>query len=361
MSRIRQFVFGVKFQKRVTGANQRGIVALISAIIISMLLSVIVISMVSLMAGESRQAQDADQSVRAYYAAEAGVEDALLKIKAAGAGVTEQKTCASTGVDFGDGSGYTCQLIEVKNNQLGGSLNPEEATQIEPFHSALGPGVHFNRVKISWHQPGLGGDPSVVNNPYLPPSSYTTRPNWTWPAALEVTMLWFNPASITPITGVNLHTVLLRPGNSVYGATFGDLGNQTQIDGNCSVDNLTRTGGYNCQAILDLASGPGAPGPATNSNQYIFRVRPRYTGAHYRISFHSGSGPAVSVTDQFAVIDVTAHAGDVYRRVQAHVPVTAAAASGLDFVIFSDTDICKDFEVIGGVATGHPPCAGAGL
>jgi hypothetical protein len=352
------------FRKPVTTGikmNERGIVALISAIVISLLLSVIVISMVGLMIGEARQAQDADQSIRAYYAAEAGIEDALLKVKAAGAGVAEQSSCSGTGMDFGDGSGFTCQLIEVKNNQLAGRLNPEEATQLEPFHSGLGAGVHYNRVVINWHQPGLSADPNVVGNPYLPPTSYTPRGSWTWPAVMEVTMLWFNPASITPISGVNIHTLLVRPSNTAFGTDYGNLLNTTQIDGNCSTDNLTRTGGYNCQAILNLTVGPGAPGPANAANQFIFRIRPRYAGANYRVTFHNGAGPAREVQDQFAVIDVTAKAGDVFRRVQAHVPVTAAAASGLDFVLFSDTDICKDFEVIGGVATPHAPCPGAGL
>jgi hypothetical protein len=344
--------------------NEDGIIALMTSIIVSLLLSVISISAIGIMVSETRQAQDADQSVRAYYAAEAGLEDALLKIKtdlAAGVPINEQNDCSGTGVDFGDGTAYTCQLIEVLNNQLAAKLNTEEAAQIEPYDSSLGAGVHYNRVVISWHQPGQGGDPGVVNNPYTPPSSYTSRPNWTWPAVLEVSMLWFNPTSIVPASSVNLHTLLLRPGTGVYGLDYGNLLNETQIEGSCSVDNLTRTGGYNCQAILNLTPGPNSPGPARNNNNFIFRIRPRYTGASYKVTFHNGNGPARRVKDQFAVVDVTARAGDVFRRVQAHVPVTAAAASGLDFVIFSDTDICKDFEVIGGLASGNPPCPGAGL
>lgn len=87
-----------------------------------------------------------------------------------------------------------------------------------------------------------------------------------------------------------------------------------------------------------------------DNRNYIIRLRPRYDGTHYRLTFFNNNGAGsggvpVPVPDQYATIDVTARSGPVYRRVIQKVRINSGVVSGLDYVLFSDTDICKDFFV----------------
>jgi hypothetical protein len=98
-----------------------------------------------------------------------------------------------------------------------------------------------------------------------------------------------------------------------------------------------------------------------NTRNFILRLRSRYAGTDYRLTFMSGlngNGTVVNVPDGTATIDITAKAGDVFRRVVYKVPYKNGAASGLDYVIFSDQDVCKNFGVINGLidstSTGCP-------
>jgi hypothetical protein len=93
------------------------------------------------------------------------------------------------------------------------------------------------------------------------------------------------------------------------------------------------------------------------TSNYIFRLRSRYTASAYRVTFKTGSnggGAVVTVPDGTATIDVTARAGQTYRRVISKLPLNPSASAGLNYVMYSDTDICKNFEVIDNVA--QPGC-----
>jgi Tfp pilus assembly protein PilX len=62
--------------------GDRGAVALMTSIIISILLTIITTGLVSVMASELRQSSDAEQSTLAFYAAQSGVEDGVQKVLA---------------------------------------------------------------------------------------------------------------------------------------------------------------------------------------------------------------------------------------------------------------------------------------
>lgn len=333
--------------KAKAGDNQSGAVALLTAIIVSILLTIVVTSMVGLTVGEQRQSTDADQSIRAYYASEAGVEDGLKEVKAyLGGGPTPPAGCVSASV--GPSVDYTCKQISLTTNHLTGSRNVEESEQLEPGVSS-----NYNEMVIRWHQ--YGTDPDVVPVGYSGPPSgnFTPRGSWDFPAVIELTALRYdstgniNPADPTSGAGITVQTVAISPGSGPP-ASFNFNRNPPgppfakQVDGSCAAD-VTSNFGYNCQITFDIVA-------ASASNTYVFRIRPRYAGTHYQVEFHNNGGPAVSVADQNATVDVTAHAGDVYRRIEAKVPIKAGVASGLDFVLFSDTDICKDFSVVNGNA-----------
>jgi len=63
------------------------------------------------------------------------------------------------------------------------------------------------------------------------------------------------------------------------------------------------------------------------------------------MTFLNGAS-VVTVPDGTATIDVTAKAGQTFRRVISKLPINGGAAGGLNYVMYSDTNICKAFDVM---------------
>src|SRR5688572_22638524 len=79
--------------------DSRGVVALIVSIVVGLLLVLISVSATTIMAGELRQAEDFDNSIKAYFAAESGVEDAIAQVRRfaaanPGAAIPQKQSCA---------------------------------------------------------------------------------------------------------------------------------------------------------------------------------------------------------------------------------------------------------------------------
>lgn len=305
--------------------SQEGLISLLASLIIGFLLVSISVSAAILATKESRNASDFTQSLRAYYAAEAGVEDAVLKVKQNISNISSivSNDC-SQAANIVAGAAYTCQKINQTTNSLTGVLGLEQPVQI----SANG----FDRVVVSWD---LSTD-SVISRPpadlVFPPGSSQA---WPYPAVMDLSIIRYNSSlnydSQGDSTDFSIKSAILRPGTTGATVSFGSIGPSTgPIQTSCT-SNLS----YSCQmSITDFS-------PGTN---YILRLRPRYGGTHYRLQFYNGAN-LVAVADQFVTIDVTAKSGDAFRRVVAKIEVKQGVAAGLDYVLFSDTDICKNFEV----------------
>jgi hypothetical protein len=156
---------------------------------------------------------------------------------------------------------------------------------------------------------------------------------------------------------VKLQNALIVPrGAGASAVNFAGLLGHGQWDGNCGSLSRTYTiggntySGYNCYAVIsNLPLG----------NDYLFRIRSRYLPSTYRMTFMSGptgGGALVKVPDGTATIDVTAQAGQTYRRVISKLPLGEGAEASLNYVIYSDTDVCKNFTVLNNVAP--PPNSG---
>lgn len=321
-------------------ARERGVVALTTTVLVALMLLLITTGVVAVQVNEQRQANDADKSVKAYYGAVAGAEKAMLDVVQNPASYTASTpgTCvpAFTGpVDTSEPNiAVTCTQVYVKDSSTSGYLQSEEAYQSPPITRNT-----FTDLKIAWHQ--QGADPDVVSAGYSGPSSLTSRGNWKYPALMEISDLAYDPAAVCPAGGscpgggpVSVVTDLLAPRASAAGGSFPAAGSLGQYDASCSPNNLITTGGYDCVISLSF----------NTSVSHIIRLRPRYSGTHYKLTFLN-SGSPVAVDQKFVTIDVTAKDNDAFRRVVLQVPNKAAPGSGLDYVLFSDTDICKNLAV----------------
>jgi Tfp pilus assembly protein PilX len=321
--------------------QQDGAVALITTIIISLLLAIITTALIATMSSELRQQDDNEQSTLAYYAAQSGVEDALGKIKAALPGAVNQPTCTSNinpGLDTNSPGtvGWTCQIITTSGNPTGNIATPDQAVQIDPGASA----PNYESVVIEWDSTKGNGA-----GYFMPPvgASLLNSASWNYAALLEAAIVQYpkTPGFAAADANVQLKNAVMAPAVGVAGVgSYGTLRGNNPILANCDP---ARTP-YHCKVILDI------PADATiGGNNFLYRLRTRYIGTSYKMTFYSltgGRGLVVPVSDGTATIDVTAKANDAFRRVIYKVPFKNGAAIGLDYVIYSDTDICKNFTVL---------------
>lgn len=122
--------------------NQRGVVSFFTVIFVTMLLLIMTTAFIRLMINEQRQSTDNDLSNRAFYAAEAGVNDAILQIKEALeapnvnlalASIIKGQCGGSTDVPKILSSSseadisYTCQFISLTSPSISGSAKEGDA------------------------------------------------------------------------------------------------------------------------------------------------------------------------------------------------------------------------------------------
>lgn len=128
--------------------NERGMVSLFTSIVISLLLLVVTLSMISLQALQLRKAQDSEQSLRAYYTAEAGVEDAVSKVltQQIRLGVGDNTCNSNVGYDIPGAAGWTCQQVSFSGTPFGKLDRPDAAKTIDPGN------VNYNSIILEWNQ-----------------------------------------------------------------------------------------------------------------------------------------------------------------------------------------------------------------
>jgi Tfp pilus assembly protein PilX len=332
-----------------------GFVSLFTCIIISLLLLVVTMSLVTLETLQLRKAEDAEQTLRAYYTAEAGVEDAVAKVLTKA--VTSDQPCV-TKTPIYDSTGdanWTCQQITFSGTPFGKLDQPDVAKTVDPGPSS------YKSVVVQWNQSTVT-NAAFYNMPAALPDQNSGALNYAAPVELSIVEYPTTtfPSSAVCVNGlpagcsVKLENALIVPGGGAgavinYGA---GLANNGPYRGNCGTLPHAVGGGagtgtsinYNCYAILTGFNSGKA---------YIFRIRSKYTASAFQMVFKAnpnGNGGVVSVPEGAATIDVTAKAGQTYRRVISKLPLNNGAAGGLNYVMYSDTDICKNFDVLAGVA-----------
>lgn len=166
-------------------------------------------------------------------------------------------------------------------------------------------------------------------------------------------------AGASPGCKIHLQNMVIAPNGLTPGYvapydTTGAFATHGPFAGNCGPLNRAlpaALGGgtlnYNCYALISNLT----------ANNFMFRLRSRYVKTAYKMVFRSGAGGGgvdVPVPDGTATIDVTANSGLTYRRVISKLPLNKSAAAGLNYVIYSDSNICKNFDIINNVA--QPGC-----
>lgn len=318
--------------------DQRGVVSILTTSFFSILIMVITVGTLVVQTKELRQSTDSDQSIRAYYAAQSGMEEALLKLKASsGAFRTTGPECRDGNLNLDDldlggvESGLEITCLRVAANTVSGTnfLPQEEATQFN-----LGDQPDLDEMTFRWGRDAFTeggdytGDPARL--PAIPAGS------WTIPALMEITVYSYPKTGITP-GSIQARTIFLRPSSS--GSREAKLNVNDRVQPiKCDEPD------FRCRAEIDGFTKFSSSGVEM---RHVVRFRPRYNSTTYSVTFRNSSGGSLSASSGGVKVDVTARAGDIFRRVVAVADGPGEPLKyGLDYVIMAQLDICKDMRVV---------------
>lgn len=342
------------------GVGEKGAVAFLTVIVISLILTTITLGFIRLMTSEQRQATDDELTKRAYYAAESGIEDAkraIIKYLQDDPGFPDESDLEKNGCEPAENdanpdnevilstnldTAYTCQLISLRGYQYKANLSDGQSAVVP-----LAPtGGGFSKVRISWHENKSaadgGNDPALLSRPAgAPGQSLPQQPSWPGNVAMmRAEFLDFN----FPINSINSQAAFLNPPNGGAGTAnlAGGAFNNQIFDGSCNT-----SGDYACSIVIDNVG--------VLASQRYLRLTPVYRNTNVMVELLDGSNNVIEMEDAQARIDVTGRAGDIYRRVQKTIDLISPGDLS-NYALLTDR-ICKRFYVTNNVSDFNDECA----
>lgn len=337
--------------------NSRGFVSITITMVIMFVLIIIVMSFARIIRREQRQALDRQLNTQAFYAAESSVNAVGAYLVANPTFNTPKTDCTTpsgvpaidntTVLDSSSGVEVTCLLFDPAPETLEYS-NVSSESKVVPIRSAEDPVLPLNSISLSWRDKANRPDnlPNCVGT-----QSFPTNANWNRNTGIIRVDLVSVNGSLTRNTLLqNTFTAFLFPCNNAVGGstTFASAGTPT------TQGRIVNT------YCPDIIADPNDPAVCTmtitlpgTSSRYYMRIRTIYGSSALSIEA-TDSGGRVELKEAQAVIDVTAKANDVLRRIQVRKPIGLLTTQNLpDYVLNSTEDLCKRFSVV--------PTAGSSL
>lgn len=345
--------------------KESGIVSIVVTMILMIIISLIVLGFARIVRREQRQALDRQLSTQAFYAAEAGVNEAIRVLNDPGPPPfsTNKTNCGvlnpwfpngSNDIDSTAGVKYTCLLINQTPESLEYDTVDQKRSLVIPIKS--GAAGNLTEVTLQWQDTDGG---TGLNCPAL--TAFPPAGSWESSGACDAGVLRVDLAPIggpafnrNDLRGRNL-TAFLKP---VTNGGAGTLAYNTAI-GFGSPPNPGAFAGSGGQGSIVQAACSSAPTPgnkvcsvtinvsSAGSGYFVMRVKSIYKDNTLRITAKNASGPVTLVGAQ-AVIDSTGKAFDVLRRIQVRVPIGKSNIfpEGLESV----TTLCKRMSVAPNIA-----------
>lgn len=326
--------------------SQQGMAAIIIVMVLMFVISVIVLGFAQIVRREQRNALDNQLATQAYYAAESGLNLAQQKVKAKLAeGLTEQNNCTdestsgygitSSDLLIGQNAEITCVLIDPELDTL--EYQKIDMNAVPILVKATSGTI--SDIFVSWElsKEGLQSVAGCVGGDDLVPDS-TSRPceqpilrldfvpvrgdldATSAPGRQFTTFL--SPRSGTPPTGVNY--------------TAGSVSSIPNVS--CRVAKSADSP-RTCTARISTL--------ADQQQAYALRIMSIYGQSNVTVFARSGASPVKLIEGQ-VLIDVTARAADVLKRLQARMPVSGSE-NVPDFAVTAGGGVCKRYQISGGV------------
>lgn len=339
--------------------NQEGFAALVIAIVLILVLSLLTIGFADLMRKEEKAALDKHLSTQAYYAAEAGINDAA---KAINDGLTTAKTscgkysaaeaAAVTGGSAltdntvgaaADNVSYSCLLIDPSPKSL--VYGPTDETQskvvevsgTDPDDPALE--APIEKLIISWE------DSNKRDNFVPSGNAFTTTSSW--PSATGVVRLGITPLVNGGIErntlknstyagflypnagGTALTSVAAYPEYPYADSTTGD-NSGTILNGNCNKSSQPRMCNVTITGLTQV--------------NYLLTLRWIYSSPSITIQAIGNSGRVLRIKNAQTLVDSTGKAQDVLRRIQVRIPAHTVF-NHTDYSLEAMNGICKQLQI----------------
>lgn len=366
-------------------SQQRGAVSLFIVIFAAMLMTILTISFVRIMMHDQLQATNNDLSQSAHDSALAGIEDAKRALVACQNGdasictIIDKKSCTTlsdAGIVPGvtkDGNrempiqtlttddtatqldqAYTCVTISRVTDDYVGQLQAGQSKLI-PLKGVSA----FDTVQLSWFQyddfktaaPSSNQALSYfrATTPYYLPSMDSNSWPQNSPSLMRAQLMQYANTGFKLddlSSGSDANTAFLyplgatTPSNSAYDMASAGRGAPTSPHPVYCAKQLS-AGGYACTLNLKLP----APGNGSINNRIAYlRLSSLYNPAHYQIKLLNNGSSLVQIDGEQPIVDSTARANDVFRRVEGRVEMTSDFPypdAGVDIT----GSLCKNFVV----------------
>lgn len=312
--------------------NQKGLVSITITMIVMIVVTLIVSSFALIVRREQRRSLDRQLSAQAFYAAEAGIQDALAAMTKTPNNQTPLTqpitTCddsnpnsfssltSSLGFSpiVSDNVEYTCVLINPTPAvwKIDG-YEPDDGPFVIPMNTELA-GDNIRSLSIGWqNKDGTTNFPNSIF-PGL------TQNNLGGPV-LRITILpGFNNGTLnSDQISAGAHTMFLYPEASAAGQTgtisytgnAGIISSDSRqgaiVSGKCNSANEP----YDCNVNIT----------GLDADEYFIHMQPLYKAQDISIIPRDFATDAIPIVGAQAEIDVTGRASDVLRRVKVTVPI----------------------------------------
>jgi hypothetical protein len=324
--------------------NNSGMVAIMVAVFLVLIISLVVVNYSQLVRREQRQVLDRQLNTQALYVAESGVEHIAEQLTDPDIPSDYSKTDCANHSQALPGDGFsitnlvidpdfeiTCSLVEKSTEEIViDSLS--ENSEIMPLDTGS-TGGNINSIEIRWKNNG-SLDVSGCNSPDL-----TSYPLNCSVGVLRVDLV--NTANLDRnfILG-NTYTAFLYPGSSGSNSMSFASGRGPTNQGR-----ITETDCSSGQCVMRITG--------MNSPSYHIRLSSIFRDSDISITGVNGGGSRTVFYDAQAIIDVTARASDVIRRVRTVINSSdyrtenySPVASTINAALQTADDICKQYTVI---------------
>jgi Tfp pilus assembly protein PilX len=324
--------------------DERGFASIVIALTLVIILALLTVGFAQLTRREQQNALNKQLAVQAYYASEAGINDAAADITAhrvtqSNANCTPTPTVtAGTNYNLHNkdinsqlGVSYSCVSIDLNPTNLAYTNVSDRSFRTISFSSASG--AKISTLTIAW---------TTADGQNTPPSSFLKQSSWTtnkYPAAMEI--------SLTPLTSLDRASLtasdftfygypVTGPGTTVLYASSSSATEGSVNDAHC-------TGG-SCSITINVSS-------LNTTGPFLLHLTNHYDKSNIMVTGLDATNAAVKFQGGQAVIDSTGRARDVLKRLQVHVPI--ADGNALPNYAIEAGNVCKRI-------TTYPNASGSG-
>lgn len=348
--------------------NQQGVVSIIVTMIIMVVLTLVVTGFAQLARREQREVLDRQLATQALYAAESGINAAQSKVleDIKDGNYANYDDCADYENDGGNLSAIgtanavpTCILVDKTPKKIALSSVQINNSKVVPIIQPNGQSL--DRITVSW-QNQTPGNPNRVTecsdaNCLFKPTAGGNAWSSDNVGILRVDLVPTKSAEANALNPDEMRnrmfTAFLIPTQSGTGSVNymdadGVDGQGLKVAARCPLTYPEKK----CSVTISGLNSFGR-------TEYYMRLRSIYNVSDVVICPNNATGSDCSNSETMigaqAIIDVTAKAADVLKRVQVRIPIEPLGNLP-EYALESSADICKRLEVTPTSTTSTPAC-----